>query len=130
MPYDATAAPAEVAEKIAARERLMRLRDHIAGLPPEMFDVDEWPSFHAMMHAGCGTAACIGGWAQALYHARTHADIGDILGLTRDQVSRLFYPHELPDDYDWSDITPTQAVRVLDHLLTTEDVDWNVRGEP
>ena len=109
------------------RENITKVRDVIAGLPSAEFDMRDWGNHE------CDTAACIGGWtARVVLNDRslTERVCGDALGLTVGQRSTLFYPRgiELPDGGYWSpyDATPTQAVRVLDHLLATGEVDWNV----
>lgn len=113
MPFDST--------ETTARDRLKILRDHIAGLSPEKFDMSEWR---------CGTAACIGGWTETLFAKKRLGEsaVGALIGLNPDQSEALFYP-DLPDpDGDaraWN-ATPAEAVKVLDHLLATGEVDWRV----
>lgn len=105
------------------RDRLVILRDHLAGLKPELFDMDEWEK----VEGDCGTAACIGGWTSRLFGA-SHKGSADRLGLTAKQASRLFYPYDgyLKDYASAFDATPAQAAAVIDHLLNTGEVDWSV----
>lgn len=145
MAYDSTDAPADV----HARERLMRLRDFLAELPPEKFDMGDYivpgdddesdidiysvPIKQAV--DVCGTAACIAGWAQVLFNPTESQDeelARVALGLTEEEGQALFCPWTTEgSSVDRSeDLTLTQAVRVIDHLLATGDVDWSVRGEP
>jgi hypothetical protein len=134
MPFDAS-------EENNARARLIRLRDFLAGLPAERFsmntlgDVDgAWnPDLQAQALHGCGTAACIAGWACALYAPAVtlfEADdvAGFVLGLEHSLARELFYPWDSQSiEIDWAEaslITPDQAVRVLDWLIATGQVDW------
>lgn len=148
MPFDSTNysdAPshAEVAEPVT-KTNLRRVRDFIAGLPANKFLMctfgafagDDWraASSQEVKH-GCGTAACIAGWANALLSTDDIPNLGErpfesacaLLGLQRDDGEMLFWPWNLSDDFDWvsEEATPAQAVRVLDHLIETGEVDWS-----
>jgi hypothetical protein len=51
-----------------------------------------------------------------------------VLGLTPADAQELFYPYDLEGpDGDWR-ITRAQAIRVLEHLRDTGEVDWSKRG--
>jgi hypothetical protein len=112
----------------------VKVRDKIARIDPEQFRMDEWV---------CGTAACIGGWADLLMHHKSEPDadfdspvpVSEIswwLGLTPNQKEELFYP--LTDNYRYTCgfpdqgafITRDHAVRVIDHLIKTGEVDWEL----
>lgn len=111
MPYDG----AEVSPDVTHRLRMMELRDFLAELPPEKFDIDEWI---------CGTTACIGGWAERLFRFPSSASpqtIGAHIGLTGCQSNELFF--EYPDE---GEVTVSRAVAVLDHYLATGEIDWSV----
>lgn len=116
------------------RENIQKVRDHIAKLPAKRFQMSEWiarrgyaesPTLDEVRH-DCGTCACIGGWTLALLSAK-RADhfsedrAADLLGLTEDEAAELFRPEgwSAPGLY-----TRPHAVRVLDHLLATGEVDW------
>lgn len=118
---------------------IKRVRDHIAGLPPEQFDMSWWagnPTVQAniqpadLLH-NCGTCGCIGGWTEALLFPRLGADwpergdyeIGGALGLSDAQSDELFYPSGIGN---WKSISIQKAVAVLDHLMATGNVDWSV----
>lgn len=113
MPFDA-AAPAEV----SARDRMIQLRDFLAELPDEKFDISLWH---------CGTAGCIGGWAETLffgsaYSGHDESEVGEHIGLSVANAERLFYPL----GYRYGRHTPAQAVAVLDHYLATGEISWAV----
>ena len=126
------------------------LRDTIAALDPSRFAMEYWaiirdrgpdapdhrPTRSQVKH-DCGTAACIGGWAEALFtEGPEHEKVGftpdgivrDALGLTEAQADSLFFPStdlRRTGIYSlYSDLTQAQAVRVLDHLITTGEVNW------
>ncbi len=125
-------------------ENIKRVRDHIAALPPERFDMSRFASTSATRGRGalerpyvnrqrllnsCGTCACVAGWSIALLGPpRSKLDddglAAELLGLDMDQAVHLFF--------GWApgnpaiETTPEQAVRVLDHLLATGEVDWSV----
>lgn len=122
MPFDAQA-PAEV----TARDRMIQLRDFLETLPDERFDYGWLGSSQDAIDGECGSPACIGGWARALFRVRTDArpyiglqEIGeDWLGLSSGQSSDLmFYPR--------GHVSRRRAVRVLDHYLATGKIDWSV----
>ncbi|MFC7378224.1 hypothetical protein [Brevundimonas sp. GCM10030266] len=82
------------------RERLKTLRDHLAGLPDERVDMrhyftvgNGWTAADpaALLEAGCGTAACIAGWAASLFQGQPE-DANDLLDLTEMQEQALCYP--------------------------------------
>lgn len=49
------------------------------------------------------------------------------LGLSYGQVDALFFPDgDMGDGGNAYSATPAQAVKVLDHLIATGEVDWGV----
>lgn len=125
------------------RENIQKVRDVIAGLPPERFDMSAYcrgPGLARATIGGavhvCGTAACIAGWTAAIFKPRTRLvddpngddrlffTAASLLGLDEADAHRLFIPCDLCGR------TTTEAVRVLDHLLETGEVDWFKAGEP
>lgn len=138
MPFDSFL-PAEV----TARNRVIQLRDFLAVLDPNHFDMHDWEQ-----SAPCGTVACIAGWQGFLlkdryvpihrsetfdnFHARTREWIdrmGTSLGLSTDQSKELFTPrwiNQFTRDGDEITMTPTQAAAVLDHYLLTGLIDWSI----
>jgi len=83
---------------------------------------------------GCGTVACIAGW---IVFADSPIDFAmarealipskacDIAGLTEDEAYELFLP-SLPFGISWGSVTPEHAVKVLEHLRDTGEVDWMI----
>jgi len=108
------------------RENVQIVRDHIAGLPPEQFDMDDWGEAHTK----CGTAACIGGWAAVLLlnadgYRVPDSEVAAALGLDIIEGRALFYPRG-----PMMQATIPQGLAVLDHLLATGEVDWSVAAKP
>lgn len=119
-------------------EKIKQVRDRIAELPAERFNMgiwagtlrgDEYGVFPSQLNHDCGTAACIGGWAEAV--AAAEREDGSIpiaehyLDLSNDQADALFYPNVAPLGlYSMSQLKITHAVKVLDHLIETGEVDW------
>lgn len=123
------------------REKIQELRDHIAKLPPEQFDMRQWRDYN-----DCGTVACIAGWAVEINKSLfvgEYVPRSDIRGAARMvlqlsdlQAVRLFTPMESSHigvqnnpgaiQCDMQDVTTAQAVKVLDNLLLTGEVDWRV----
>lgn len=84
------------------------------------------------MAKGCDTAACIGGWASALFfpdeeiHDVSEEALVDVLGVAPSALHRLFYPVGVTSNgQNPFDATNVQAARVLDHLIETGRVDWD-----
>lgn len=111
------------------RERLEYMRDFLLTLPAEKFDMSAWAD-----NKGCDTVCCIGGWTDIQF-GRSPILGGDYddrfaqrdLGLSDDQAAWLFYGTLSPS------VTPSQAARVLTHLLDTSTpgtcdgiVDWSI----
>lgn len=134
MAYDASP-PAEV----TARDRVIMLRDHLARLKPEHFDMASWGFEH-----DCGTAACIAGWNGLLTNdppptiewvkptSGGYDDIaleawisrqGASLGLNEDDAAKLFVPDT---EEGLGELTARRAVAVLDNYLSTGLIDWSV----
>ena len=102
---------------------------------PGMFTMSAW---HMSAYRGClgevyhcGTAHCIGGWAQVLSGA-TVSNIGveraamEALGLTREQANRLFYNVDWPEpfhlEYEMAKGHAERAdvaIRRIEHLINT-----------
>lgn len=90
---------------------------------------------------GCGTCACIAGWASALLGPVTDElednemiEVGSkLLGLEDRTARELFIPWINSNlDHSWfqniNDIPPKAGAMVLDHLLETGKVDWSIIG--
>lgn len=119
---------------------IIRLRDAILAAP-ENFDMHYWgrrgetllsPSPEEVIEHTCGTIACIGGWTAALFFPEadriveiTEYQVGEVLGLTPNQVSHLCYPTVKMNGRRPYDATNVEAARVLDHIIETGQVDWS-----
>lgn len=110
-------------------EAIKIVRDHIASLPPELFD----------MGNPCGSACCLGGHTNNVFYGddqrpliglSDEAGADTALGLSEDQARRLFYPSMREGRAKPYHAEPHDAVRVLDHLLETGEVDWSIIAEP
>ena len=118
MPFDS-----EPAIEVTTRDRLIRLRDFLAGLPKFQFNM----ATYALNE--CGTPACIAGWAGRIFSTRiTQAEGYEILGLNEEQAWDLFLPGNQLNLIGrfYNEITLGHAVKVLDHLIETGEVDWHV----
>lgn len=74
---------------------------------------------------GCGTVACIAGWACAVFGETFDPRFDrarDILGLTAEQGEQLFFADGALDGLQ--DIPKADAVAVLRHLAETGEVVW------
>ena len=114
MPYDASP-PAEV----TARDRVIMLRDFLATLPDEQFNMDKFMS-------RCGTVGCIAGWQGFLIGDPAPSGFGlevvqwsdrvtASLGLDHRQKCDLFYAYGR---------TRAEAIAVLDRYLETGRIEW------
>jgi len=122
MPFDANA-PVEV----SARDRVIQLRNFIADLPDEKFNIARVFSAESFIShledfKACGTAACILGWAEVLFDIPDEFLIHNLLGLSPWEARILFMPvgySENPEQFPRS-----RAVRTLDHFISTGEIDW------
>lgn len=132
-------------------ERILRLANFIESLPDERLDMCFWAkdasgdenleqSTETILH-NCGTAACIGGWTEALFNPGRSTFLGtrglwdespaavvptdsagDLLGLTVAQAHDLFMPPHTSGA--WDCITPAIAGATLRRLAETGQVEW------
>lgn len=107
---------------------------------------EEDSAFIAMKEGACNTSACICGWAAVLLGTKEelakHEVYGNAiwslgrekLGLTYGQAEELFAPWDIdfieekyPDERAWDvqKATPERAIKVLDHIIETGEIDWN-----
>ena len=117
-------------------ERITQLRDHLAQLPDSRFNINIWVKDKAsdnsdlltaaQVRHNCGTCACIGGWADALFQPDDYRpmeslldDTALLLGLTVEQVFRLTHPQ-----VDWNEVTREVAVEALTILLETGEINY------
>lgn len=112
------------------KARLVKLRDHIAQLPPERIDMRAFtlaigphanysPSIKDVAEdEDCGTAACIAGWTVALFDPQQPnlmlaTQAKNLLDLTQTQADSLFYP----TSFYSGKITQAQVIKALDSLI-------------
>lgn len=134
-------------------ENIKRVRDHIAALPPERFDMQAYFGERAgdVLHwivvergvtnrlaaeGSCNSCACIAGHALAVL-APDDAVPGDpagaaakLLGLSRAVAGRLFEPNNHDAWFQrqplfLEDVSRAAAVAALDHLAETGRVNWS-----
>lgn len=128
MPFDAT--DFEVAAPVwVAPAALRDFRDRMARIDPRLFDM--WEA-----SPSCGTPACFHGWAQTFYfngERREPAETAERLGIDLDRASELYAmwiaganPNHSGGDFQVHRATHAQGMRVLDHLVSTGEVDWSV----
>lgn len=110
------------------RENIQKVRDVIAALPPELFNMKYFGK-----QSECGTVACIAGWTVDVLGrgigwmptiAQRH------FGISNDQATELFWVGHRDAGHPYWKATNAQAVRVLDHLLETGEVDWSIIDAP
>lgn len=122
------------------RARLLRLRNFLAKLPEDNFSMRTWAAedddlarhlldpFTDTFRHGCGTACCIGGWAEILFGKfDDQADdyeivAGALIGLDRFQSRQMFMMYGTA--YNYHHVELADAVAVLDHYIATGVIDW------
>lgn len=126
------------------RENIQTTIDALRRAHDDAFDMGTWFSSDNPMAANrnrkhylerntCGTAACIAGWGYAIMGAKTRAKIkaklgwdeeqdyaAEWFGINLDQSHSLF----IPDDVGNGRYTRAAAIRTLEILLETGEVDW------
>jgi hypothetical protein len=137
---EVTPAPATIVDwrKLAKQaktqtERVTVLRNFLASLPEERFNMvawstgfDEWSADKRINE--CGTVACIAGWAthlarpayKDLLKTRFSQRAKTWLKLTADQADAMFVPSGFVNGYT----TSAQAVAMLDNFLANGEVKW------
>jgi hypothetical protein len=97
------------------RDNIQRVINLIESLDPCQFDMHTWGE-------ECGTPACIGGWTDRLFHAKNIGvtAVCRTLDITDEKGFRLFYP----TDIEAYNAKPQQAIRALEILRDTGEVDW------
>lgn len=124
-------------------ENLTRLRDTILAVP-DQFDMEHWArdasgnstTRDQLLAHNCGTAACIGGWASVIFFQESadpdpvmvsEYEVAEVLGIEDWQADQMFFPaRRTPDGNCPYQTTNVQAARVIDHLIETGEVDWEV----
>ncbi len=116
-------------------ENILKVADAIEqhSIPDLGFNMRRWrdragASSPDLSGHGCGTVACIGGTAEAMFPKKLAEDA---LGLTHEQSKALFFAvdgtgNRVISDEEFGSITPSQAAAVLRHLAATGEVDWSI----
>ncbi len=99
------------------------LRDHILA-NPEMFNMDIM-----RYDANSTEPTCVIGHAFRLWHRELppkFCSIAEKLGVSFSTLWQIFLSHhtELPPETKYKDITAEMAVKLLDNLIETGEVDW------
>jgi hypothetical protein len=117
-------------------ERLTQLRDVLAALPDERFDMSTFGQYsdgkdasgQELLH-NCGTVACIAGWAAAIFAEPgiTDGAAARTLNLDPDLAHDLFFADDHPlRSHGLAAITRSDAVKTLTHLIETGEVKWGL----
>jgi hypothetical protein len=129
-------------------ENINRLIEVIGAINPKRFDMSNfakrigtdgfWDNGNVKPTAlatDCGTCGCIAGWAVAALKPNARIKVGDTttiaataakaLGIDDTDAEALFEPYDVAS---WGSISRRQAIRVLEHLRDTGEVDWGRRG--
>ena len=141
MAYDASTFESGAANCTTPEERMEFLRDFLDGIKPNdphtRFDMGVWYDTKGGLE--CDTVACIGGWACCLFLPNRNlrdvsiTEAGALIGLSYSDASALFYPATVYYIDGRSrrpyDITPQQAVKVLDRYLAIGEIEWGAAWE-
>ena len=116
-------------------ENLKKVRDAVAN--SRAFRMCSWASEHRdddfIGGHYCGSSACIAGHAGALMFREraygstpisTYKTVCAWLELDELQANSLFFPVIELDGFNMTQIFKDHAVRCLDHLIETGEVDW------
>lgn len=105
--------------------------DAILSAREHQFDMETWRKGGdeiELINHGCGTVACIGGWAQAvavsrgeLHHNCSEQRVQDWLGLDRAAFNALCFGPGVREG-----ITQLDAAKVLRLIVTDGVVDWSI----
>lgn len=120
------------------RENIIKVRDVIAGLPAERFDMVDYVGYVGVEWRGpvnlkndCDTCACVAGWVTAVIPGFDREGVAYFrfatraFDLDRTVARSLFLPEGSVAGGLVYTATPAHAVAVLDHLLETGKVDWD-----
>ncbi len=118
------------------RENVLKLIDLLSSIPDERFDIghlwngSNYSEDYITLQSGCGTAACVAGWAIFLRGkpeaGRKYYGAQAFLGLTNIQAQALFTPPghiSTPEQF-----TRSGAIKTLQRSVSTGKVDWSKAG--
>lgn len=100
------------------------------------FNMRDWfvPAHEGPSHVDyeCNSVACIAGWCAYIAKADlSESDIPEVamnwLEITVEQSCELFTPQAVED---YEAVTIEDAIRVIEHLRDTGEVDWSIALEP
>lgn len=126
----------KVIESIKNEENFFSMADFKANGETlrKYYTEEEMIDYYGSVPPKCETAACIGGWTEHIILRETANDIdylddavlGRWLGLREFDEHELFYPaHKLLNE-----ISRKEAIDVLENLIITGVVNWNInKGE-
>jgi hypothetical protein len=106
---------------VSPRQRLQILRDFIAAIPEQNFNMSEWREEHE-----CGTVACIGGWTTLLFDVPQQSSAGECLGLTGSESDALF----CPNGWSYGVYSRQDALDAIDGYLAKGEIVWPKRDIP
>lgn len=106
--------------------------------PADMFDMEGVFHFSMVEENHCGSPVCIGGWCAAHLYLEnikdpdyqapdTSAAFREVTGLSGETAERVCFPWgRMGDRFDINpyDATRDQAIRLLEILRDTGEVDW------
>jgi hypothetical protein len=102
---------------------LQPIIDKLATLEPDQFNMNR--TAYGIFE-GCGTAACIGGWATVILNDETLVDspsraFEKLCDVPNYDAIQICYPFDYPPA--WL-ANPAQAIALLEHYRDTQIVDW------
>lgn len=118
------------------KENIQKVIDLLKSPPEDFgFQMATFYNFNTYDYAGhrCSTVGCIAGFNEIAQGRRGVEACSTAVGLDFDMEAnaarRLCMPSvEIIEDYN--KVTSSQAIQVLEHLLTTGKVDWSIINEP
>lgn len=114
------------------------INDRTTGIYLDSGDIEEEYNYilNNIKEGDCNTCACIGGWAVAVLGDNSinmqHGFMeygAQLLGLTDMEAAKLFTPWDVENNPPLAGepfkAGPKEAVKVLTHMLETNEIDWN-----
>lgn len=106
-------------ENIDKLIRALKEEDLVYGGKSVHFNMNMW-----LEQLSCGTKACMGGHCEIIMRQEGAqrfftSDVGEWLGLDENEIHELFFNWE-------GEVDNARAIRVLENLKTTGNVDWMI----